>query len=546
MRTVNLHVVKASVTPDGVRRFSAVASDTGTDLEQQQTTLDLFRDWIERCEKSIAVPFLPPPKMPYLGVAHYRELGGAGVAGVATKMYIDGNRLKVSGVFSENELGDALFRALSAEKSRANSDKPEIRISAGWFDLSHRHPNGYTFVAKSASDVCPECAAHGDAGIVYLKGQLEHLAATRVPVNPRTELELEMKSMDIKTIRDDAASIVGDELADKLEEKKASTTRGKSLVTKSDGDGESPAAEASAPDDKPAAYDNVTCPECGALLDDVHEGDECPQCGHKFTADDLVQPPAGDGDDRSVPKSLAFGGAKSIDRARAFALRNMEKSLTFDAPSNWQLLYGVLDNVLSEDKVPAAARIARAQNVIEQFGDELAAMKSAADNMYLMYRDSREPNDKPSGNDDASPGDDNDEYNDVAAYLSKEVGDALKDGNMTRDEKLKKIQAALDVFADVVRRQVDEVPVDEQNTTEAVNQAVKAAVAPLMDEIAALTKKINELSAAGDASSGTNTRNQWENRPRGKSIQYSEVVPERPSPRKPMGIKDIARQSTGL
>jgi chromosome segregation ATPase len=64
---------------------------------------------------------------------------------------------------------------------------------------------------------------------VYTKGQLVHLALTRVPVNPRTDMEV-AKAMTIETKKQDAESIIG-ELSDTLEEKSMTADV---LVTKSE------------------------------------------------------------------------------------------------------------------------------------------------------------------------------------------------------------------------------------------------------------------------------------------------------------------------
>lgn len=72
------------------------------------------------------------------------------------------------------------------------------------------------------------------AGKVYLKGHLVHLALTRVPVNQRTIMEVD-KSM--ATQKEDAASIVSEELAEELEAKEKAELVGKAdiLVTRAEG-----------------------------------------------------------------------------------------------------------------------------------------------------------------------------------------------------------------------------------------------------------------------------------------------------------------------
>jgi hypothetical protein len=111
----------------------------------------------------------------------------------------------------------------------------KIRISIGFLDLEHKHMVGkgktpdYTFTRKGLQDICPMCQ-EGIGNKVYTKGQLVHLALTRVPVNPRTNMEV-AKAMTIETKKQDAESIVGKELSDTLEEKSLLSSY---LVTKAE------------------------------------------------------------------------------------------------------------------------------------------------------------------------------------------------------------------------------------------------------------------------------------------------------------------------
>jgi hypothetical protein len=61
---------------------------------------------------------------------------------------------------------------------------------------------------------------NGDGNKVYLKGILVHNALTRVPANPRTDAEVD-KSMSIETKEEDAASIVGEDLAAEIVKNKS-------------------------------------------------------------------------------------------------------------------------------------------------------------------------------------------------------------------------------------------------------------------------------------------------------------------------------------
>jgi len=239
---IDLTITKAAVQPNGSIRWQAVASDTGLDRVEERTSLPLFQDWIERVEKGLTTPFLPDaPRMPFLGLSHYPALGGLGEAGPTIRMYIDGDRFKADGNFYQDEfhpLGPSLFGAIATERAllkRGEAVDNPIRISAAWWDLQHAHGD-FVFTRRSLADRCPLC----DQGVkdkVYLKGQLDHFAATRVPMNPRTDLTLEEKSMKKITRKEDAASIIDDDLLVEALDKKAR------LVGKADTDlGVDPAA----------------------------------------------------------------------------------------------------------------------------------------------------------------------------------------------------------------------------------------------------------------------------------------------------------------
>lgn len=258
LATVTLTITKASLGPDGSMRWQATASDTGPDNYGERTSLGLFRDWIERIEKNVTVPFLPPPRRPFLGVSHYPSLDSFGEAGATERMFVDGDQFKAGGPFLDTPIGHALFQVVrqelemirhSGHVATATSDHSQaiqepIRVSAAWWDLQHSHGT-FIFTRKSLQDVCPVCARGAASDKIYLRGQLDHFASTRVPIHPRTVLGLEEKSMKRKTRQADAASIVGEELAGELESKarqlvgKAETddddaTEG--LVVKAEGD----------------------------------------------------------------------------------------------------------------------------------------------------------------------------------------------------------------------------------------------------------------------------------------------------------------------
>ena len=240
-------VTKVSVdkSEGGLMRWRAVASDTAPDLYSEKMSVELFDDFVGRIEAKSTVPepFTGVLNedwrggMPYLSISHYKSgTSGKNVPGMPEKIYRDGDRLKAVGILHNNDLGRAVFKSLCddlyTEKAKENG---KIRISIGFLDLEHTHAGegkspDYVFTRSGLTDPCPKCAA-GVGNKTYTKGQLVHLALTRVPVNPRTDMEVS-KGMAITTQKDDAESIVH-ELSDLLEEKSL-VVASEALVIKSD------------------------------------------------------------------------------------------------------------------------------------------------------------------------------------------------------------------------------------------------------------------------------------------------------------------------
>ena len=233
---MSLRITKASYnkSEDTPRRWMAIDSDTDEDLYQEKMSLELYQDFESRIRNNTPVPEAFRDiicedvwcgGMPYLSIAHYKAGGDAkNVPGLVDAVYIDGTRLKSKGTLHDNELGRAVFQSLVDDLYKKKSDPTHlpVRISIGFLDLEHKHravsggPE-FTFTRNNPGEICPLCA-QGIEGKIYMKGQLVHLAMTRVPVNPRTAMEVERSMDDIKTKKDDAKSIVG-ELADVLDEK---------------------------------------------------------------------------------------------------------------------------------------------------------------------------------------------------------------------------------------------------------------------------------------------------------------------------------------
>ena len=245
LQQFSLHIDKAGFHKEtGEMRFHAVGSDTHTDSYGDNMTAELFSDFLQRIESEEA-----PPEgygnefwnggMPYLSVSHYPDLNGKAVPGELQSVYMDGNRLKGGGRFYETSLGIAAFKSVCRDQTPEVDENEKIRISIAFLDWKHQHKsNGFVFERKSITDRCPECLKEfqekSGKGKEFLRGHLVHWALTRVPVNQRTDVELEEKSMsEILTQKDDAASIVGEEEAAKIDEMKA-VTKSEAIVVKSE------------------------------------------------------------------------------------------------------------------------------------------------------------------------------------------------------------------------------------------------------------------------------------------------------------------------
>ena len=220
------------------RRWSGTLSDTQKDTYGEKMSLQLFQDFINHITHGDPIPAPYQTDyfkggMPYVSLAHYPDLNGKAILGKTTDLYVDGKMLKAKGTFEDTPLGRAAFTAV-CKSLYDNTDKttPPVRLSIGFLDMGHMHGDK-EFVRQSLSDICPMCLANvGDKE--YRAGYLIHEALTRVPVNSRTEIVAEVnKSMDgIKTQLDDAASIVGEELAKEVD------TVSKTMVGKSEALGE--------------------------------------------------------------------------------------------------------------------------------------------------------------------------------------------------------------------------------------------------------------------------------------------------------------------
>ena len=222
MAELSFYISRASLDKTEQKmRWFAVASDTDRDDYEERMSLGLYNDFILRAMENES----PPDElctdawcggMPYLSLAHYSDLDGKGIVGPVNKLYIDGKKLKSQGIFEDTELGRACFKSvLNDLYSEEKSEQEKIRISIGFIDWAHYHGN-FFFERKTITDRCPMCAL-GVGDKMFAKGHLLHLALTRLPVNPRTDI-LPLVEESMTTQKEDAESIAGKEKAEELDE----------------------------------------------------------------------------------------------------------------------------------------------------------------------------------------------------------------------------------------------------------------------------------------------------------------------------------------
>lgn len=297
----SLAITKASYDKaTGDMRWTAVASDTGLDAFEERMSVELFDDFIRRADLKVS----PPDEwcsdgwcggMPYVSLSHYPDLDGEAICGDVSKLYVDGNRLKASGVFRNSPLGTACFRSVCDGLYKNLSEENKIRISIGFLDYKHSH-DGVVFDRKSLTDKCPLCA-EGLKGKQYLGGLLIHLALTRVPANNRTDIDVEVdKSMT--TRKSDAASIVGEELANEIEEKAKLVNKSEALIERTE--------------------EEVVIPEA-EVTKGMDEEDE---------------------------EETPFGGATSMEDADAWMEAQKEKMVIADS---WMMLQNVMGNIMTSE-----------------------------------------------------------------------------------------------------------------------------------------------------------------------------------------------------
>ena len=230
----SLFITKATQDPDGTRRIKATASDTFEDSFGQRMTAQLYQNFLSRVAEDEPAPGPFVSKawkggMPYVSVAHYLDQDGEAVVGTPTQLWVDENKFRFKATMSNTPLAEKAWSAIKKDIADNVPDDKRVRVSIAFIDWEHVHADDTHFVRKSITEVCPVCMS-GTKLKDYVKGQLIHFGLTRVPVNARTPIMIERSISDgvIKTKKDDAASIVGEDFAEELEKRERSGIVGKS------------------------------------------------------------------------------------------------------------------------------------------------------------------------------------------------------------------------------------------------------------------------------------------------------------------------------
>lgn len=531
---MSLRITKASYnkSEDTPRNWTAIDSDIDEDLYQEKMSIDLYKDFINRIETHTPVPEQFKSiicendwcgGMPYLSLAHYKAGDGLkNVPGLVKSVFVDGTRLKSKGILGDTPLGRKTFEALVEDLYKKKSGDTEhlpVRISIGFLDLEHKHLSEvggqeFTFERKDVGQICPLCA-QGIGGKIYTKGQLVHLAMTRVPVNPRTEMVAE-KSMDIQTKKDDAKSIVGD-LADELEEKSAVSDV---LVVRSDEMGTTPTPD---PSELTKCYDPNTGGWDNACIASVMDK-YMPQIR------DSIGVPV---KSTTMPKGLLDAVVATLYKSNGYDVPVVEDGMD-------KVVKNTMDKVekaiLGGESVPEKP-FKYTQDGVTITGDGNNTIPAPVKAKPAMDAEDAKDN----GDDEAAEGEAPTKKKSTA--LDNEFA-TLKNlvASKASVDEINKAFSNLGTAVESEYAEQTAKPVDMTNLAEIVKSAVEAAVTPLRMEIATLkTQTSNTVSNSSVVKSKALTLNGLI-RP---EDMIQKAIQNQPT-RKLSQIEQIARKSTGV
>jgi len=505
----HLFINRVSEDPQtGIRRWYSTSSGIKRDLYDERMSTGLFKDFVKRIE-SREVP--PEPftsrawngGLPYLGIAHYLDLDGDGIAGKADKVVLDGTHLKMRGTFENNVLGDAAYDSVKRDIENKVPPDERVRVSIAFVDWAHEHERIGQFVRKSLMDRCSYCE-QGIGEKIYRKGHLVHLALTRQPAYPEADIQLEVKSMSRR--KADAASIVGDELAEDLE-KKSSTLTARSA------------------DIDPNA---VVIRQDGEDAIEEEEDEE-----KKKEAEEEL-----------IVESLA--GAKSLDEADAFLTSRSKDVPLLDS---WAIFASVLANIAGDEQREAVFR------TVSEFQERLDIMALRA---LMKVSDMIEKAEEEAGGEVADAPESTDDGGtetveeksttkveehplDEAFAVLKDSFDVVMAETLSEADRLAALQEPVTNLAAAIKRSVSEgdlsVVHSDVLNSEVVKAAMSAVVAPLQAEIAALTARV--AAGSGEVKPTKPVR-------RAINLSQSSVISKSAPASKFPSLRSVVRRSVGI
>jgi len=537
-KTFDMFITKASQDPEtGERRWAAVASDDDRDSYGDRMTVELFQDFISRIKRNETAPAVFTSDawqggMPYLGLAHYLDLNGEAIVGDPDAIYIDGNRLKAKGVFRSTPLGEAAFKAIKRDIKEGVPPNKRIRISIAFVDWAHKHgEDGEVFVRESLSDSCPQCVA-GKGEKVFLKGQLVHLALTRVPVNERTPITLEERSM--VTRKEDALDVLGEEHKDLVEEidrkSKHGVMRSEAVVIKSDEFGDYDESYVEKRKFSSEKREKLA-KEGKALPDGSFPIENCSDVENAIQAIGRAKNPSkakahikkrakalgcsekipdnwkSEATEEEVLVEESLGGATDLDAAEEW-LKQQEK--VYEIWDTFYLVENVMINIAQADSEAIPDKPAAIGRVIQQFKDRVddvvkrSLAKRAAqlileseaeegepmeDKVKKEEREEEEPQVKKSETQAETPVAES-PLDAAFSQLRSAIEEATKMPGASMEDKARIVQPALNSLAEVVKSAVKgETEAQAEAIATAVGQAVAAQLAPLTEAIQLMAQK---------------------------------------------------------
>lgn len=456
----SMFITKANYDPQTKQmRWTAVASNTSKDAFNTRMSLSLYRDFIQRIKNNELIPeqfrsAFWQGGMPYVSISHYLDLDGFASAGWAEELYISGLKFKAKGVF-DNPINPVVakktYEAVKRDIIENVPSDARIRMSIAFIDWEHVHSDKSIFVRSSIDDLCLYCEEYPGDEVEFVKGQLIHLGLTRVPANSGTEVGLEERSMT--TQRDDAATIVGEELADELDKRsKGKVTRSEATVVRSDVDG-------------------TTEPVSGAP-DAVNE-----------TVTESVS--------ATTRSYSAYGGALTVTDAIKYQEARNEYFHIWDM---WNMLECVMDTILESESEQVSDKPAAIKNAVADFKDNVAARAMVTLAAYAKTGDLATMSDTTTPVTAPAPAPvvtaapvhaPAHPLDAVFAQIRSEYDRVLMNQTMDRNAKMQALQTPINVLGGQLRAAVSNTtPVDPGDLAAQVTKQVMEQLTPFLAQFA--------------------------------------------------------------